>query len=422
MPGLRWWIAGLLMLATVVNYLDRQSLSVAQVVIQDDFQIGEQEYSWIVAGFTIAYLLTQPLAGRLLDWLGTRVGFIVSVGWWSAASMLHALAGGWGSMAACRFLLGVGEAGSFPGAAKTVGEWFPPRERTLATGIYNSGASIGAMVAPPVVGAIILWWNWRLAFVLTGAIGFLWVILWAIFYRPVAQHPWLRPKERALIEGGRQELAVAEPPPGRGAWRVVLSQRNFWGIALARFLSEPAWQFFTYFIPLYMKTEHGWHLKDVALFAWVPFLASDLGCLFGGALPPLFQKLGLKLLTARKASATVAGLIMLTAVFVAKAPSAGWAIFFISVAAFAHQTMSSTVLTLPADLFPKRTVGTAFGLAGSVGYAGGTLFVLIVGVVAGKFGYGPLFTTIAFLDLIGAALIWTLIRAPRPEEPAAAIG
>jgi ACS family hexuronate transporter-like MFS transporter len=362
----------------------------------------------------------QPLAGRLLDWLGMRIGFIVSVAWWSVASMLHAVAGGWASMAACRFLLGVGEAGNFPGAAKTVGEWFPPRERTLATGIYNSGASIGAMIAPPVVGAIILWWNWRLAFVLTGAVGFLWVILWAIFYRPVGKHPWLGAKERRHIEGGQAELPVGDPATGRGAWRVVLSQRNFWGIALARFLSEPSWAFFSYFIPTYMHDERGWDLKDVALYAWVPFLAADLGCLFGGALPPLFQKMGFRLLVARKASATVAGLIMVMAIFITRAPTAAWAIFYISVAAFAHQTMSSTVLTLPADLFPKRTVATAFGLAGSVGYAGSTLFTLIVGFVATEFGYGPLFTTIAFLDLIGAAMIWTLIRAPRTEAGAAA--
>ena len=420
MKGLRWWIAGLLGLATVINYLDRSSLATAAIGFRKDFSISDKEYSWIVTGFQVSYMVMQPLAGRFLDWVGTRLGLLVSVTWWSIASMLHGLATGWPSMAFYRVLLGMGEAGSFPGAAKTVREWFPPRQRTVATGIYNSGASVGALLAPPAVAAIMIWWNWRLAFVLTGAVGFLWVILWAVFYRPLAKHPWLTRKERDFIQAGDKDLAVAEPPKERGTWRIVLAQRNFWGIALARFLSEPAWQFFIYFIPLYLYDERHWAIKDVALFAWMTFIGADLGCLFGGFLPPLFQRLGLGLLTARKASATVSGLIMIFAIFVARAPSDAWAIFFISVASFAHQSMSSTLLTLPADLFPRRTVATAFGLAGSVGYAGGMLFVLIVGALAATVGYGPLFTAIAFLDLIGAALVWLLVRAPKPEplEPA----
>jgi ACS family hexuronate transporter-like MFS transporter len=415
MKGLRWWIVGLLGLATVINYLDRASLATAAIGFKQDFGIGDQEYSWIVLGFQLSYMVMQPVAGVFMDWVGTRLGFLISVAWWSVASMLHGLATGWPSMAACRALLGVGEAGNFPGAAKTVREWFPPRERTVATGLYNSGASVGMLVATPIVAAIMLWWSWRMAFVMTGAVGFLWVILWAIFYRPLARHPWMTRSEREHIEAGQKDLAVPEPPPDRSRWRIVLAQRNFWGIALARFFSEPAWQFFVFFIPLYLKDARGWDLKEVAYFAWLSFVGADLGCLIGGFLPPLFQKLGLSLLTARKASATVAGLIMVAAVFVAGAPTEFWAIFFISMAAFAHQAMSSTLLTLPADLFPKRTVATAFGLAGTVGYAGGMIFVAIVGYVSAHFGYAPLFTAIAFLDLIGAALVWILIRAPKVE-------
>jgi MFS transporter, ACS family, hexuronate transporter len=435
--NLRWSVAILLGLATVINYLDRSSLSVVSLPLKEDFGIDDGHIAYIAAGFEVTYMLMQPVAGLFIDWVGARVGFIVSVIWWSIASMLHGLGIGWRSMTACRALLGVGEAGNFPGAAKTVNEWFPPRERTIATGIYNSGASIGGVIAPPIVAAIILIWNWRVAFFLTGAVGFLWVILWAILYRPLARHPWISERERRHIEAGGEELAAQETEepaalPGASrdpAWRIVLSrwwsvvtQRNFWGIALARFLSEPAWRLILYFIPLYMERAHGWKLKETMYYVWLPFVGADLGCLFGGFLPPLFQKLGLSILTARKASATVAGLIMLTAALIAGATSPFWAIFYIAVAAFAHQTMSSTLLTLPADLFPKRTVATAFGLAGTVGYAGGLIFLGIISQVVDTYGYSPLFTTIAFLDIIGAGLVWLLIRKPKiaPPAPAAA--
>jgi ACS family hexuronate transporter-like MFS transporter len=418
--GLRWWIAGLLMLATVVNYLDRQCLAVAAPHFMKDLSIDKQTYSYILTGFMLSYMVMQPVAGRVMDWLGTRLGFILAVVLWSVSNMLHGFAGGWRSLAFFRVLLGAGEAGNFPGAIKTVGEWFPPKQRTIATGIFNTGASIGAMLAPPVVVWIIWKWNWQAAFVATGAVGFLWVILWTIFYRPPEKHPWLTPRERAVIQAEHTELPVAEPPKEHGVWRVVLPQRNFWAISLARFLSEPAWQFFSYWIPLYMMEARGLDLKGIAMFAWVPFLAAALGCLFGGMLSPFFQKLGLSVLTSRKASATVAGLIMVPAIFIGMAPSPEWAILFFSVGAFAHQTMSSTLLTLPADLFPKRTVGTAYGRAGTAGYAGGILFTLIVGYVAQNIGYAPLFVAIAFLDLIGAGLLWLMVRVPRAVEPAPA--
>ncbi len=413
--NLRWSVPILLMLATFINYIDRASIGTAYLGFSKEFGIGKIEYAWILWTFNLTYLIMQPLMGRFMDRVGLRRGFLASVTWWSVANMLHSLAGGWRTMAGFRSLLGIGEAGNFPGAAKAVREWFPPRERTIATGIYNSGASVGMLIATSMAAGIMYYWGWRMVFVVTGAIGFLWLILWAVFYRPPAGHPWLTDKERTLIESGQADLAMAEPPTDRGAWRIVLVQRNFWGIALARFLSEPAWQFLIFFLPDYLRDGRGWDLKQLALYGWLTFVGADLGCLLGGLIPPMFQKLGLSLLTARKASATVAGLVMLSALFIAGAPTEVLAVLFISMATFAHQCMSSTLLTLPADLFPKRTVATAFGLAGSVGYAGGLTFILIVGYVAAEFGYAPLFTTIAFLDLIGAALVWILIRAPKAD-------
>jgi ACS family hexuronate transporter-like MFS transporter len=418
MPGLRWWIVGLLTLATIVNYLDRSCLAVAAPTLKKELQIDEVYFAYIVTGFQLSYMVFQPLAGRFLDWVGLRMGMAAAVIWWSIANMLHAFAGGWLSLAAFRTLLGVGEAGNFPGAIKAVGEWFPPKERTIATGIFNVGAGVGAMIAPPLVAWIILAYNWQMAFVLTGAVGFPFAILWILLYRPLEKHKWLRESERRHILKGQAEMAVQEQPE-KGVWRVVLPQRNFWAVALGRFFAEPAWQLFLYWIPLYLATEHKLDLKGIAIFAWVPFVAADVGCIVGGFFSPIFVKLGLSVLRARQCSATLSGLIMFCVIFVVWSPGPGWAIFFIGVGAFAHQTMSATLLTLPADLFPKRTVATAYGLAGTVGYASGLIFTLVSGYVAKYVGYTPLFVTSAFLDLIAAGVLWSLLRAPKlASDPA----
>jgi ACS family hexuronate transporter-like MFS transporter len=222
----------------------------------------------------------------------------------------------------------------------------------------------------------------------------------------------MSPAELAYLKEGQAELVVEEEAEQRGVWKIVLSRRDFWGLAIARFLSEPAWQFFTYWIPLYLVSTRHMNLKEIGYFAWIPFVAGDLGCLFGGLLSPLFIRLRCSVLMARKLSASVCALLMVFAIFIGRAPTAGWAIVFFCVAAFAHQAMSSTLLTLPADLFPKRTVATANGLSGSVGGLGGMLFTMVVGIVAMKIGYGPLFTAIAFFDLIGSAALWALLREP----------
>lgn len=416
--GLRWWIAGLLMGMTVVNYLDRTCLSVAAPTLKKELLINEVDFSHIVMAFQLTYLVMQPLSGRIIDWLNIRRGFAASIVWWSVAQMLTAAAVGWRSFAVLRALLGVGEAGNFPGAAKTVSQWFRPRERTMAMGILNVGAGIGALIAPPLVVYLILKYGWQSAFVVTGAVGILWVALWLLLYRAPEDHPWMSPKELAYIREGQSELAVPESKE-KGVWKSVLTQKNFWGLALARFLSEPAWQFFTYWIPLYLATERHMKLKEIGYFAWLPFLAADLGCLFGGALSPLFIELGSPVMTARKLAASFCAVLMVFAIFIGQANTSGWAIFFFCIGAFAHQAMSSTLLTLPADLFPTRTVATANGLSGTVGGLGGLLFTLIVGIVALKIGYAPLFVAIAFFDLIGAAFLWALVREP-PRSPTSA--
>jgi ACS family hexuronate transporter-like MFS transporter len=401
---------------TVVNYLDRSCLSVAAPVLKRDLSIDEEDFSHIVVAFQLAYM-SQPLAGRVIDWLNLRAGLALSIAWWSLAQMLTALAGGWRGFAVLRALLGIGEAGNFPGAAKAVSQWFRPRERTVATGVLNMGAGLGALLAPPLVVTLILHHGWPSAFVVTGALGFGWLILWLLLYRSPDRHPWMSPAELAHVRSGQEEMRVADHPGGHGVWRVVLGQKNFWALAMARFMSEPAWQFFTYWIPLYFATERHLDLKRIGYFASVPFLAADLGCLFGGVLSPFFVRLGCSVMTARKASVTVCAALMVLAIFIGRAPNAAWATAFFCVGAFAHQAISSTLLTLPADLFPPRAVATASGLSGTGALLGGMLFTLVVGIVAKRVGYAPLFVAIAFFDLIGATVLWALLGADREREP-----
>ncbi len=410
--GLRWYIAIMLMVVTTINYLDRVSLGVVGPVLENQLGIDKQHFSYIIMSFQFAYLVMLPLSGRFLDWVGIKFGFSIAVTFWSIAKMFHALARGVFSFSIFRVLLGVGEAANFPGIAKVASEWFPAKERTMATGIANMGAGLGALIAPPLIVWLMLKVGWQEAFVITGAIGFFWVVPWMLLYKPPAEHSMITPEELKYITDGQKELQANESGSIKNVWKLVLGQRNFWGIALARFLSEPAWQFFSYWIPFYFVAERGVNLTDFALFGWLPFLAADIGSFVGGVLSPFYQKLGFKVLTARKLSMTTAAFMMPFALFIAKA-STPWAIVWFCVAAFGHQCISATLMTLPADLFPKRTVGTANGLSGSAALAGGMIFTFAVGWLVTHVGYAPVFVTIAFLDLIGAVLLWTLIREPK---------
>jgi ACS family hexuronate transporter-like MFS transporter len=410
--GLRWWIAMLLMGVTLVNYLDRTCLSVAGPTLKTQLRMNEVDFSNVLLAFQLTYLVMQPLMGRIIDFLDLRAGLALSILWWSIAQTLTAFAGSWRALAVFRALLGIGESGNFPSGAKAVSQWFRPRERTVATGIFNMGAGLGQAIATPLVVYWILRYSWQAAFVATGAIGILWLALWLLVYRSPDDHRWLSPAELAEIRSDNAGPLPDQRTP-KGVWRVVLGQKNFWALAVARFFSEPAWSFFTYWIPLYLATERHMRLKEIGSFAWLPFVAGDIGCLFGGLLSPAFIQLGVSVLTARKMAASTCALLMVFAISIGRAPSAGWAIGFFCVAAFAHQALASTLLTLPADLFPERTVATANGLSGMAGYLGALLFTKVIGVVAMRIGYAPLFVAISFFDLIGAAFLWGLLREPR---------
>ncbi|MBI2842251.1 MAG: MFS transporter [Armatimonadetes bacterium] len=411
MKNVRWYIVTLLLLATTINYLDRQALSIAAPVLREIYNMSNRDYGTIVSAFLLSYAIMQPVAGRIIDWLGTRRGFSLAVIWWSIANMLHALAGSVFGFAAFRFLLGIGEAGNFPGAIKTVAEWFPSKEKTVATGIFNVGAGAGALIAPPLVAFIILKFGWQAAFLFTGAIGFLWVVLWLAFYHPPEKHPKLLPEELEYIRSGQE---TDEPEAQRkGVVKEVLSSRSLWSIMVARFISDPVWTFYVFWLPNYLKDVRDFSLVQIGLFAWIPFLAADVGSIAGGALAAFYMKKGLSVIASRKAAMCSAAILMPAAIFAVRADSAMVALLLVSVAAFGHQLWAASLLTLPADLFPKRAAASAYGFTGSAGQFGAMLIMWLVGFVIDRVGYVPVFTVAGFMHPIAAVIMLFGIKTTR---------
>lgn len=404
---LRWWIIGLVTLGTILNYLARSTLSVAAPTLKEALNITTQQYSWIVMAFQASYTVMQAVAGTVLDALGTRLGFFIFAVGWSLANALHAFAGGWVGLAFFRSLLGAAESAAIPAGTKVVSEWFPARERSLATSGFQMGTSVGNMIAPPLVAFCILYWGWQSAFIVSGALSLVWAAAWWIFYRHPATHPALSEDERTLIESDAQDSAGDVGPVTKAD---LLRQRSFWAIAIPRFFAEPAWQTFNFFIPLYLVTV--WHLdlKAVALWAWLPFLAADFGSLAAGLLPGWLIGRGVGIIRSRQMAMTCGALLMMGPACIGFAGSAQMAIILFCVGGFAHQMLNGALITLCSDLFPSRSVGTASGLTGSAAWIGGMLFTFLIGQSADTIGYNPLFVSLAGLDLLGCAALWLLVR------------
>ena len=405
--GLRWWMIGLIMTGSIINYLTRSTLSVAAPTILTNLKISTAQYSWIVGAFQGTIML-QPVCGYVLDSLGLKAGFAIFAAAWALVNMAHGLAGSWRSLAFLRGLLGFCEGAANPAGMKATVEWFPAKERGLAGGVFQTGASVGSMVAPPLVAWAILNYSWQSAFYITGAIGLVWVALWLLIYDPPQNHPALTAEERDLIVSGQEKHLAGE---GRPSVVKILGQRNFWGIVLPRFLADPAWGTLTFWLPLYLTTVRHMDLKQIALFAWLPFLAADFGCLFGGMVSMKLQKyFGVSLINARRGAFTVGACLMMGVGFAGVVENPYAAIALLSLAGFAHQTLSVTVITMSSDLFPRNQVATVAGMGGTFGNAGLLLFSLLIGGLVTKIGYTPFFVCLGVFDLIGAVILWTVVR------------
>ena len=412
---LRWYICGLLFLACTINYVDRQTVAVLKPHLQDQLHWSESDYGWIVFAFQLAYALMMMVSGNLIDRLGTRLGYALAMIWWSLAAMAHALARGAFSFGVARFFLGAGEAGNFPAAIKTVAEWFPPRERALATGIFNAGTNVGAVLAPPLVVWLTLKWGWQEAFIFTGALGFIWLAFWLLIYRQPAQHANLTAQElRHIRSGDAEEADVGEP---KIPWTQILGYRQAWGFIVAKFMTDPIWWFYIFWLPSYLKQGRGFTLQEIGYFAWIPFLAADVGSMMGGWLSGFFMKRGWPLSRARKAAMLICALCMPSGIAAVFAPNAWLALALISVSTSAHQGWSANVFTLASDMFPKRDVGSVVGLGGAAGAVGGMIIAPVAGYTLQFFHtYVPLFFIAGLMHPLAILLVHRLVPTIAPVK------
>lgn len=393
----RWWVAALLATATAINYLDRQNLPVAISEIQKAIPISDSQYSQLQFLFLLAYGAMYAVGGRLLDLMGVRWGYALMILWWSAANALHGLVGTATQLGAVRFALGLGEGGGFPGSAKAVAEWFPVEERAFAFGLFNTGSSVGAVIAPPLIAVIVTSLGWRWVFLLTGGLGFAWVALWVMFYRTPA----------------RSYAIKAAPQP---RWSALLTDRRVRGMCAAKFLGDSAWYFFIFWLPKYLADVRHLNIKQIGYYAWIPYALAGAGSLFGGWFSGYLIRRGWTVASSRQLCLGIAASLLPASLLITASPVA-MAIVFFSMAMFGHQFWSTIMQTLAADLFPPEAVGSVTGLVGAAGSFGGMLFNLAVGAMLTAFGsYGPVFLVAGLLHPASVIVILLTRVAPRTPQ------
>ena len=406
--GLRWVIVGLIFFATLINYIDRLTISVLAPIITKDLNLTNTEFGGIATWFLLAYTISQALSGKLYDKVGIKKGFTVSIIVWSLAAMAHAFSVGIRSLSAFRFVLGLGEAGNWPGAAKTVAEWFPAKERAFGMAIFNSGAAIGSIVAPPIiVGLYAYFGHWQEVFVITGLLGFVWLAVWWLIYDKPETHKWLTREELTLIREG--EIPVVDGIKEHATpWMELLKYRQTWAIVVARFLVDPVWWLYITWLPLYLYQVHGFDLKQIGLFAWVPFVAADAGSLFGGWLSGFLIGRGWSVNRARKVVIAFGAMLMPAGIIAAFTPDAITALVLIGVVLFGFQVWINNVQTLPSDFFPTKAVGSVAGLGGTGAGIGSMIFIFSTGWIVDNFSYTPVLVTAGLLAPIGTIVLFLL--------------
>lgn len=409
----RWRVCAMLLAATTINYIDRQVLGVLAPFLQDEIGWSEIDYGYIVTAFQAAYAIGLLCAGAIIDRLGTRIGYAIAICVWSVAAMSHALAGTVMGFMLARFFLGLGEAGNFPAALKTVAEWFPRRERAFATGIFNSGSNIGAIVAPLMVPVIALSLGWQAAFLATGVLSAIWLAVWLLWYRAPEQQPQLSQAELAHIRSDPPEAATKIP------WARILRHRQAWAFVAAKFMTDPIWWFFLFWLPKFLHSEYGLSLLGLGLPLVVIFVMADVGSIAGGWLAGRLIRLGWSVNRARKGAMLLCALCVVPIVFAAQAENVWVAVLLIGLATAGHQGWSANVLTLPSDLFPRQTVGSVVGLGGFAGAVGGMMIATFTGFLLETTGsYVPVFLMAGSAYLL--ALLVVHLLAPRLQ--AAQIG
>ena len=399
-------MVGMLCLATALNYLDRQTLSVLAGTIKEQLQISTGQYSYITFAFLLSYTIMYAVSGRLVDLLGSRKSFMLFVSGWSVANMLHAFARTALQFSVFRFLLGATEPANFPAGVKAVSEWFPARERALAIGIFNSGTAIGSALAAPLVAWCALTWGWRSAFVAGGILGAVWVAAWAFVYRLPRDHPRLAPEELKLIEG--------DEPPRQGPVEKVsigriLRMREAWGCILARLFTDPLSYFFIFWMPLFLQQERGYDLKAIGMYGWIPYVGLAAGNIAGGAIPRYFIRRGWTLNRSRKTVMLFASCLMPACfILITRVPSPGWALALISGAMFCHAAWAN--IALPAEVFEKHVVGSVTGFGGAVGSLVSAATMLLIGQTVEVKSFTPVFVIYSALPITAFLLVCLLVK------------
>lgn len=426
----RWIVCALLFFASAINYVDRQVIGLLKTTLQGEFKLTEIDYAAIVFSFQLAYAIGMLIAGRVMDKLGTRIGFALAVTIWSIAAIGHGaadwfpwlrlptllidppsivmLGGAAAGFALARFMLGVGEAGNFPASIKTVAEWFPKKERALATGIFNSGTNVGALTTPLVVPWIVSYWGWQGAFIATGLIGFVWLAFWLLFYRSPETHAHVSKAELDYIRSDPAEKITPIK------WSKLIPHRQTWAFAIGKFMTDPIWWLYLFWVPDFLHRNHGLDLKSIGLPLVVIYVVADIGSIGGGWLSSRLIKSGWSLNRARKTAMLVCALAVVPIVFAANTTSLWIAVGLVSLAAAAHQGWSANIFTLSSDMFPRRAVGSIVGIGGMAGAVGGMLIALIVGAILQKTGsYVPIFIIAGSAYLLALLVIHLL--APKLE-------
>ena len=426
--GLRWWVVGLIALATVINYIDRQSLGVLWPEIAKDLYPDKTDdeqkeiYGLISTIFIFSYAFGQAIFGKIFDWVGTRLGFVLSIGVWSIATAFHALAQGILSFGIFRAILGVAEAGNWPGAAKGNAEWFPSNERAFAQGLFNSGAAIGGIISIPLIAYLTIHFSWKAIFVLVGLIGLLWLIPWVFIVKaPPKTHSWITDEEREHILCGqkkRDNIEKNDEEEYNPSAKQLLKHKESWGVIIASAVIDPIWWLFVIWIPIYLNEVYGMDVKGIGIYGWVPYVGAMLGAWFGGLLAQNRLKVGWTVNKTRKLVITIGCLIMLPSLLAMSNPGEPVnAVLIMAVILFGFQTAIGNVQTLPSDLFGKKTVGTLSGFAGMAAKLGAVGLTTLVPILTSGGNYTPVFIIGAAFAIIALLSIWILCPNIEPLKP-----
>ncbi|NNF66388.1 MAG: MFS transporter [Gammaproteobacteria bacterium] len=419
----RWAIVTLVAIATVINYIDRGALGFLWPEISRDLNLSKTDYAIILNIFTFAYAFGQTLFGKIFDWIGTRLGFVLCIAVWSVATMLHAAATSLTSFAVFRGLLGISEAGNWPGATKANAEWFPIKERALAQGIFNSGAAIGGIVSAPIIAYLFVFLeSWQATFIAVGALGFLWLVPWLIVYKSGPEtHPWVSEKEREYILTGQRNAEtneVATYAPGSGE---ILSRKESWGVIMASFFLDPIWWLFVGWLPLYLSETYGFGVAEIGKYAWIPYVGAMFGAWFGGLLAQNRIKAGWTVNLVRKSVIGLGGLIMLVSLLLTtKAATPIVAVLLMAAILFGFQTAVGNIQTLPSDFYSGKSVGSLAGYAGTAAKLAVVGLNFLIPVITVN-SYAPAFIVGAALAILTVLSVWILCGHIQPLKPRSAI-